>query len=208
MRQIKEVISKVIMGTGWPFIFIALLLGGHCAILNCLYLWHNALLYIITPFVMLILSIIISQSFKKKTAIASMFIVNCIVIAISCTYFVEMRESWEYLDEPEINEYFMSNMKYYILAMIAFMIFGFKEAIYWVAKCPKCGEWNTTEVLKKIYKGSYNTTCRVRNDKKVYDNTGKQIGSIENYDTKDVSRAYGHYLCKCTNCNNKWEEKF
>ena len=196
------------MNSVWPFIFLVLLVGGHCAILTCPYLWHNALLYLITPFVMLILSVIISQNFKKKPAIASMYIINGIIIAISCTYFVKMRETWEYLDEPEINEYFMSNIKYYLGTMIALMLKGIKDATLYVAKCPKCGEWNTTEVLKKVYKGSYNTTCRVRNDKKVYDNIGKQIGSIENYDTEDVSIVYGHYLCKCTNCNNKWEEKF
>lgn len=197
------------MGSGtWPFFFLVLLLGGHCAILTCTYLWHNALLYLITPFVMLILSVIISQNFKKKPAIASMYIINGIIIAISCTYFVKMRETWEYLDEPGKNEYFMSNMVYYIGIMIALMLKGIKDATLYVAKCPKCGEWNTTEILKQVMEGSYETTMKIRNDKKVYDNTGRHVASIENYDTFDYQKAYGHYLCKCTSCGNKWKEKY
>lgn len=206
MEKINKFINDIL--SPWVFIFIGLIIGGHAAILTCLYLWHNALLYIFTPFAMLTLSYIISQNLNKKTSLISMLVVNIGIIISSLNYFVEMRESWEYLDEPGANEYFMSNMTYYCIAMFCFMLLVMRSVSRLVPICPKCGDWNTTEVLEQVFLGSYDTTMKLRNDKKVYDNIGRHIGSIENYDIVGVSKNYGYYKCKCTKCNHKWEERF
>lgn len=140
----SEGVLEGIMNSSWPVIFVGLIIGGHAAILTCLYLWHNALLYIFTPFVMLIASNIISRNLDKKTSLISMLVANIAIILLSLNFFVEMRESWEYLDEPGANEYFMSNMTYYCIAMFVFMIFAMRFASMRIPVCPKCGEWNST----------------------------------------------------------------
>lgn len=140
----SEGVLEGIMYSPWAVIFVGLIIGCHVAILTCLYLWHNALLYIFTPFVMLIASNIISRNLDKKTSLISMLVANITIILLSLSLFVEMRESWEYLDEPGANEYFMSNMTYYCIAMFVFMIFAMRFASMRIPVCPKCGEWNST----------------------------------------------------------------
>ena len=143
-----------IMDSPWPGIFLGLIIGAHTAILTCIYLWHNALLYIFTPFVMLIVSNIISRNLDKKTSLISMLVVNIVIIFFSLTLFVEMRESWDYLDEPGANEYFMSNMTYYCIAMFGFMIAAMRFASMQIPVCPKCGEWNSI-LFSKDYSTNY-----------------------------------------------------
>lgn len=150
MNQLGKIISDI-SDSYWVPIFAILVVGGHVAIFPCLYLWHNTLLYIFTPLVMLILSNMISRNFhNKKTAIISMTIINIIVILLSCTFFVEMRETWEYLDEPLASEYFMSSKLCYCLSMFYLMILSIRFASSFALVCPKCGIWNDAECNAKV----------------------------------------------------------
>ena len=207
MTQIGKIIWDSI-DSYWMGVFAILIFGGFISFITCPYLWHNAILYILIPFIMLIISNIISRNFSKNTSIISMTIINVVVILSSCILFTEMRESWDEWDEPIALEYFVSNKLYYCISMFVLMILSMKFASQFAVVCPNCGEWNTAVVLKRVVEGSYKTTMQVRNDKKVYDNTGEHIASIENYDTFDHDRSYGYYLCKCTNCQKKWKEDF
>lgn len=207
MNQLRNIISDV--ANDWIVIYIVLIVGAFVAtITGGLYLWHNALLYICVPIIMPIVSNIISRNCHKKASLIGMPVINIIIILLSCTYFVKMRESWEEWEEPLFTELFLSNIVYYCIAMVGFMMLAIKSAIPYATVCPKCGEWNTTEILKRVREGSYETSMKVRNDKKVYDNTGRHVASIENYDTFDYHKSYGHYLCKCTSCGKKWKEDY
>ena len=208
MSQLKTIINDVI--TDWMGIYVLLIVCAFTATITgySLYLWHNALLYICIPIIMPIVSNIISRNFKKKFSLIAMPAINVVIILFSCTYFVKMRDSWDEWHEPIFTEYFLSNIVYYCVAMVGFMMLAIKRAIPYATVCPKCGEWNTTEILKRVREGSYETTMKLRNDKKVYDNTGRHIASIENYDTFDYQKSYGHYLCKCTSCGKKWKEDY
>lgn len=208
MSQLKTIINDVI--NDWMGIYVFLIMGALTATIigHSLYLWHNALLYICIPIIMPIVSNIISRNFNKKFSLIAMPAINVVIILFSCTYFVKMRDSWDEGIEPMFTEYFLSNIVYYCVAMVGFMMLAIKRAIPYATVCPNCGEWNTSEVLKRVFEGSYNTTMKIRNDKKMYDNTGRHIGSIEDYETISDERLYGHYLCKCTNCGKKWKKKF
>ena len=210
MNQLRNIISDVV--NDWMGIYAVLIFGAFVATFTGgFYLWHNALLYICVPIIMPIVSIIISRNCHKKASLIGMPVINIIIILLSCTYFVKMRDSWEKWQEPLFTELFLSNIVYYCIAMVGFMMLAMKRAIPYATVCPKCGEWNTTEILKKVEEGSHETTMKLRNDKKVYDNTGRHVASIESYDTfhlYDYPRSYGHYLCKCTSCRKEWKEDY
>lgn len=173
MNQLGKIIWDI-FDSYWMPVFTILVVGGHVAIFSCLYLWHNTLLYIFTPLVMLILSNMISRNFhNKKTAIISMTTINIIVILLSCTFFVEMRETWEYLDEPLVNEYFMSSKLCYCISMFILMILSIRFASLFALVCPKCGIWNDAEVDAKVVKGITRTwikyTCKCNKCKKIWE---------------------------------------
>lgn len=211
MRKVLALLDEILMVdlTRGPYIIIFFILigGGFMSILSCPYLWHNILLYIIMPFLMLFLSKIISRSFNKKVSIIGMIFANILVILYSFKYFVEMREAWDKWDEPDIIEYFISDKLYYFWAMLFFMLLSMFYASRFIIKCPKCGEWNP-EIIKTKTLGSYRTTVKYRNDKKIYNNTGEQIGSIENYDSELATRSYGQTTYKCMGCKHSWNEEW
>lgn len=202
MKQLKEILGDIVDSwAGGIFIFIV---GGIFLFILCPYAWENILLLCFMPFVMLIASNLISRNFSKITSQISMVIINIAIILLSCILFEKQTVS----EEPEFIEQVMFSTRNYIYTLLIFMALAIRHASRRAVVCPKCGEWNSTDILERVEEGSYESKGRYRNDKKVYDNMGKHIASIENYETYDTTRHYGHYKCKCKKCNHRWKVHF
>lgn len=202
MKQLKEILGDIVDSwAGGIFIFIV---GGIFLFILCPYAWENILLLCFMPFVMLIASNLISRNFSKITSQISMVIINIAIILLSCILFEKQTVS----EEPEFIEQVMFSTKNYIYTLLIFMALAIRHASSRAVVCPKCGEWNSTDILERVVKGTYKSKRQYRNDKKVYDNMGKHIASIENYDTYDTTESYGYYKCKCRKCNQRWEVSF
>lgn len=164
MTQIEQIIWDSI-NSYWMGVFAILALGGMVSLLHVPYLWHNVILYILIPFIMLVISNMISRNLSKKTSIISMTIINVIVILSSCIFFTEMRESWDEWHEPTALEYFVSNKLYYCISMFVLMILSMDFASQFAVVCPNCREWNCIEVLRRKIR---NTTFQCNRCKRIW----------------------------------------
>lgn len=205
MKQLKEIVYDIFFDS-WEGGLNAIILSfvGLFLFILCPYAWKNILILCFMPFIMLIASNLISRNFNKLTSQISMVIINFAIILLSCILLEKQTVS----EEPEFIEQVMFSTKYYMYILLIFAALAIRHASSRAVVCPKCGEWNSIDIPKRVVEASYKSEQRYRNDKKVYDNMGKHVASIENYDTCIGRTTYGHYKYKCRKCNQSWKVRF
>lgn len=189
----------------WTFVILFFAFCSFGFVIIVPYLWHNALLYTFVPLAIVLVTKTAASNLSKRVALICIYVISILIIAASCVYFESEIQAISEEDEPIFLERLGSNLKFYLYFMFGFMLLVARNASQYAIVCPKCGEWNTVVYLKsEVEKG---VTIRIRDDKRIFDNSGNQIGTLEDYSGVISSGDSVISTFKCTECNKKWKQR-
>ena len=189
----------------WTFVILFFAFCSFGFVIIVPHLWHNALLYTFVPLAIVLVTKTAASNLSKRVALICIYVISILIIAASCVYFESEIQAISEEDEPIFLERLGSNLKFYLYFMFGFMLLVARNASQYAIVCPKCGEWNTVVYLKsEVEKG---VTIRIRDDKRIFDNSGNQIGTLEDYSGVISSGDSVISTFKCTECNKKWKQR-